>query len=77
MALARWRTGQIAEVLIVMLRTLPPAVTDVFLVHTDSRATTAVETRASWVLAVKLVVVVWTVIHSVTTYVQGQAETMT
>ena len=65
---------EIAEVLVIMLRTLAPAVTHVCHVQTDSGAMTAVETRAGGVFTLMLVLVAWTVIDIVTTKVQGKAE---
>ena len=65
--LARIRAGEIAEVLVIMLRTLAPAVTHVCHVQTDSGATTAVEARAGGVFTLMLVLVAWTVIDIVTT----------
>ena len=52
-----YRAGEVAEALIIMLRTLAPAVTDVGHVQTDSGATAAVETRADGRMALVLVVV--------------------
>ena len=72
--LTRSRTGEAAEVLIVLLGTLTPTVTDVGYVQTDSGATTAVEARARWMLAIILVLVTRAVIDTVTAYIQRQAE---
>ena len=71
------RAGEVAEVLIVMLWTLTPAVTDVCHVQTDSGATAAVETGTRWRLTLMFVVTAWTVVHSVTADIQGQAEART
>ena len=71
------RTGKITKVLIVMLRTLAPAVTDVRHVQTDSGATTAVKTRAGRRVALVLVVVKWAVPHPIAPNKQWQAETST
>ena len=71
------RAGEIAEVLIVMLWTLTPAVTDVCHVQTDSGATAAVETGTRWRLTLMLIVTAWTVVHSVTADIHGQAEART
>ena len=49
------RTGEVAEILIVMLWTLAPAVTDMVNVQTDGGTTTAIETRAGWRIAMMLV----------------------
>ena len=66
-------TGKVAEVLIIMLRTLTPAVTHVCHVQTDSGATTAVETRAGGIFTLMLVLVTRTVIDIIAAHVQGQA----
>ena len=71
----KW-TGEVAEVFVVLLRTLAPAVTDVCHVQTDSGATTAVETRAEGTLAVILVLVTWAVIDSITADIQGQTQAL-
>ena len=70
-------TGKITKVLIIMLRTLAQAVTDVCHVQTDSGATTAVEVRAGGRVALVLVVVKWAVPHPVAQNKQWQAEALT
>ena len=79
LALTGMRAGEVAKVLIVMLRTLAPAVTDVCHVQTDSGATTAVETWACWTSAsmLILILVMWTIIDTVTANIQGQAVART
>ena len=65
--------SEVAKGLVVMLRTLAPAVTDVGHVQTDGGATAAVETRADGRAALVLVLVMWAVKHIVTADIQGQA----
>ena len=71
------RTGEVTEALIIMLRTLAPAVTDVGHVQTDSGATAAVETRADGRVALVLVFVIRAVKHIVAANIQGQAVVRT
>ena len=71
------RTGEVAEVLIIMLRTLTPAITNVGLVETDSGATTAVKTRARGILTLIFILSTMAVIHAVTAYIDGQAVAIT
>ena len=77
MAVTGTRAGDITEVLIVMLWTLAPAVTDLRYVQTDSGTTTAVETRAGGRITLLLVLVLWAVIDSVTAYIQREAVART
>ena len=70
-------TDKITKVLIVVLRTLAPTVTDVCLVQTDSGATTAVEIRAGGRRAALFILVIWTVMNIVTAHVDRQAVART
>ena len=72
----RW-TGEVAEVLVVMLRTLAPAVTDMRHKQTDSGATTSVESRAGTVFTTIIIISQRTVIHTIAAYIQGQADART
>ena len=65
-------TGEVTKVLIVMLRTLAPAIADVCHVQADSGATTAVETRTGGRFALMFVLVMWAVIHTIAEHIQGQ-----
>ena len=71
------RTGEVAEVFIIMLRTLAPAVTNVGLVETDSGAMTAVKTRARGILTLIFILETMAVIHAVTAYKDGQTVAIT
>ena len=71
------RTGEVAEVFIIMLRTLAPAITDVGRVQTDSGATTAVKTRARGTLTLIFILMTVAVVHAVTAYIDGQAVAIT
>ena len=64
--------GEVAKVLIVMLRTLAPTIADVCHVQADSGATTAVETRTGGRFALMFVLVMWAVIHAIAEHIQGQ-----
>ena len=73
LAHAAIRASDVAEILIVMLRTLAPAVTHVRYVQTDRRASTAVVTRADGTLALMLVLMTYTVKNTVTPHKDGKA----
>ena len=70
------RTGEVAEILIVMLRTLAPAITHLCWMQTDRGSTTAVETRAAGVFTLKLVLMAWAVVEGVAAHVHGQTVTI-
>ena len=71
--------GEVAKGLVVMLRTLAPAVTDVVHMQTDSGATTAIETMTVGRKAVTLVLVLvmWAVIHFIAAHIQGKTVAWT
>ena len=71
------RTGEVAEVFIIMLRTLAPAVTNVCRVQTDHGTTTAVKTRAREMLTLMFILLTGTVMHVVTAHIDGQAVAVT
>ena len=70
-------TGEVAEVLIILLRTLAPAVTHVCHVQTDSGASTAVQTRAGGIFTLMLVIVTRTVIDIIAAHKQRKAVSRT
>ena len=71
------RASEVAEVFIIMLRTLAPAVTNICRVKTDRGSMTAVKTRARGILTLTFILTTRTVIHAVTAYIHGQAVAVT
>ena len=60
------RASEVAEVFIIMLRTLAPAVTNICRRQTDRRATAAIKTGARGILTLVFILMTRTVIHAVT-----------
>ena len=71
------RAGEVAEDLVVELRALAPAVTNLCHVQTDSRPTTAVETWTRGRFTQLLICMIWAVRDPVTSDVHRQAVTIT
>ena len=65
------RAGELTEVLIIMLGTLAPTVTNMFRVQADTGPATAVMTGTDVGFTQMLILMTSTVIHTVTAHVEG------